>query len=208
MPTDLGRWRVLLGNRPTASFRSEIAGVARDDLGLARAASRFGLCSSGPSIRAERAVRLVGSIRQGLTRDEEAPLRDPLIVYAAGQDPRPMWKTHVPPDFFQRDLADEIADAIVSCLRVLAQDADFSEWDRRSAEIAKAWVPGDGVARLHRLAVASVRRKPSLAPSAWIPVFAKVLLRCRRRIVHRLRSANPTATAEAEGAKTCKSAAR
>lgn len=182
-PAKLERWKVRPGRRPTADLRREVAEcVDSDDRGIARSATRFGLCGGGAAVDGDRAARLVRSIREGLGARGDAPLRDPLIVYPEGQDPHVMWKTHVSPEFFTRDRADYVADAIVWCLKVLTDDSDFAEWDRRSAEVAKDWSPNEGIARLHRSAVAVVQRKPKLAGPAWIPVFAYALVRCRTKV--------------------------
>ncbi len=204
-PTKLDRWKVLPGKRPTADLRGEVAEcVDLDDQGIARAATRFGLPGSSASVDADRAAHLVRSIREALGTRGNAPLRDPLIVYPDGQDPRVMRKTHVSPEFFDRDRADYVAGAIGWCLRVLADDADFAEWDRRSAEVAKSWSPKLGIAQLHRLAVAVVRRKPRLAGPAWIPVFAYALVRSSTKVKdarvlwHALATAGPLLLAMAE----------
>src|SRR5581483_1162114 len=177
-PKDLARWRVLAGTRPTGQLRVEVAELrrARDEV-IARAASRLGLCAHAPAVGSERAARLLRAVRDGYAASERGPLRDPLVRYAPGEDPRPMWKTHVDPASFERDVNDAIADTVAWALRALRAHPRAGEWEERAARIARAWIAADGAARLYRITCAEVRRTLAPEPADWVPTFALALLR-------------------------------
>ncbi|SRR6266508_809604 len=178
VPTDLNRWRVIAGTRPTPRLRVETAelGRARGET-IARAARQFGLCAHGLAVRSERAAALVRAVRDGIASQDPSPLRDPLVRYAPGEDPRPMWKTHVDPARFERDVNDAIADAVAWALRALRVHLRSGDWEERAARVARIWVASDGAARLYRIALAEIRRAPALERADWLPTFAHALLR-------------------------------
>lgn len=179
VPTDLDRWRVVAGTRPTAELRVDVAELrrARDDA-IARAASRLGPFALGPAVGSERAATLVRTVREGYAASDAAPLRDPLVSYPAGEDPRPMWKTHVDPAFLTRDVNDAIADSVIQVLRAVRLAPDRAEdCERCAARVARQWVASDGAARLYRVTMAELRRTPLLEVGDWVAVFVHALLR-------------------------------
>lgn len=178
VPTDLVRWHVVAGTRPTGKVRVDVAELrnTRDEV-LARAVSRLGLCSSGPAVDSDRAAGLLRSVRDRVATPEHGPLRDPLVRYAPGEDPRPMWKTHVDPAMFGRDASDDIVDQVVLVLRALRASDEADECERRAARAARLWVASDGAARLYRVTMAEMRRVPVLKVTSWPLTFAHALLR-------------------------------
>lgn len=183
VPVDLERWKVVPSTRRKADLRRALAERASaDDAAVARLAGQFGLPAGAPVVDAARAAQLVHAIRAGSVARDQAPLRHPLVVYAPGEDPRDMWKTHVDPKLFSRDRADDIADAIAACLRTLAARAEHVEWRRRGTVAARTWIPSEGTARLYRLAVAQARNSPALGGAAWVPVFSHALLQSSTKV--------------------------
>lgn len=209
MPVQLGRWKVLNGKRPTRILSEAVADAAvPDDIGIVRAAARHGLRVSSAAVDEERAAKLLATVLEKRTDAGKAPLLDPLIVYGEGEDPRPMWKTHLPAGFFERDALDDLADAIAWCFRAIGGRPEFVEWDRRSAVVARAWQAKDGALSLYRLTIAEMRRAPRLDRAGWPAVFNLAILRAstkikdRRPLWHALVVASPLllATAELGGA--------
>lgn len=185
-PVELGRWKVVRGTRPTPALFQAIADcTVPDDDGIARAAARHGLCVSSPAVDRERAAQLLADVREKRTSQGESPLRDPLIVYQEGEDPRPMWRLQLQPKDLQRDACDGVADAIAWCFRVLGARLEFGEWDRRSEIVAKAWQAEDGVARLYRSTVAEIHRAPQLDEAGWLPAFGLAILRASTKVKDR-----------------------
>lgn len=183
MPVELSRWKVLTGRRPARALFDAIAECAvPDDIGIVRAAARHGLRVSPAVVDEERAANLLAMVREKRAGGGNAPLRDPLIVYPDGEDPRPMWKTHVSPDFFERDTNDDLADAIAWCFRAIGSRPELAEWDNRSEAVARAWQSEDGAVSLYRLAIAEIRRAPRLDRAGWPPVFGLALLRASRKV--------------------------
>lgn len=178
IPTDLGRWRIIAGTRPSAQLRVDVAELRRaGDDAIARAASRLGLYAHGPAVRSDRAAALVRAVRDGVASSDPSPLRDPLVRYAPGEDPRPMWKTHVDPALFERDVSDAIADTLAWALRELRVHPRCRDWEERGAHVARTWVASDGAAGLYRVTSADTRRAPALERADWLPTFAYALLR-------------------------------
>jgi hypothetical protein len=121
---------VVRGRTSTADLRRELAEHAgANDSDIEPLVARFGLSfGGGPAVEAERAAQLMKAVRDGLAGRPDAPLREPLIIYPEGEDPRPMWKTHVDPDLFERDNRDHLADALAWSLRTLAARTSSAEW--------------------------------------------------------------------------------
>lgn len=178
VPTDLDRWRVVAGTRPTGQLRVDIAELRRArNEEIARAASRLGLRAQGPAVDSERAATLVRAVKNGYAASDPAPFRDPLVRYPAGEDPRPMWKTHVDSTFFTRDINDAIADIVAKALRVLRAADRAEDWERCAARAARLWVASAGAGRLYRITMAEMRRTPRLEATDWVILFAHALLR-------------------------------
>ncbi len=182
-PVELGQWKVVAGRRPTGELRRQLAEHAEGtDRSVTHVAARLGLSiGGGPAVTKKRAAQLVRAIRDGLAAHPEMRLQDPLVIYPPGEDRRVLRKTHVAPDFMERDRSNYAADAIVWCLRALARREEFVEWERRSKAVSRKWQPSEGVGRLYRLAATEIRRKPALPAEGWIPVFAFALLRASTR---------------------------
>ncbi len=210
IPTDLGRWRIIAGTRPSAQLRVDVAELRRaGDDAIARAASRLGLYAHGPAVSSERAAALVRAVRDGVAASDPSPLRDPLVRYAPGEDPRPLWRTHVDPARFERDINDAIADTLAWALRALRADQRSRDWEERGAHVARMWVASDGAAGLYAVTSADIRGAPALEREDWLPTFAYALLRSStsakdvRVAWHCLAAIAPllVATAESNGAK-------
>lgn len=185
-PVKLGRWKVVRGTRPTPALFQAIADCAvPDDDGIARAASRHGLCVSSQAVDRERAAQLLAGVREKRASQGESPLHDPLIVYQEGEDPRPMWRLHLQPKDLQRDACDDLADAIAWCFRVFGARPEFGEWDRRSEIVAKGWQAEDGVAKLYRSTVAEIHRATQLDQAGWLPIFGLAILRASTKVKDR-----------------------
>lgn len=179
VPTDLHKWAITVGRRVDRELYREIAEYAtKSDHEILAAARLFGLLTPVPAVDEARANALLLRMRTDFAAGPSAPPSDPLVVYAEGEDPRPLWKTHAFVSM-NRDLADEVSDAVIRTLRHSTElcAPDDSLVIARTA--AEAWQAGQGIAKLDR-AIRSQIPKGANEVLPWVALAHALLLSSTR----------------------------
>ncbi len=168
-------WAIEPLSRGRAIATSDFAQLAdAADAEIQQAAGRLGLLGRVVVVHEARAGELLARLRDHVRTLPPAPFDDPLIVYPPGQDPRPLWKTHVTPEFMSRDAADGVVECLEACIDRLRTNAlNFGLLVEAAARAGETWSPSDGTAGLFRMARAEL---PVENAKAWWLVIAMLAL--------------------------------
>lgn len=172
-------WRIEQLTRGHATSSWDFAQLAdAEEAKIQEAAGRLGLLGRIVAVDEARAGQLLARLRDHVRTLPTAPFDDPLIVYPPEEDPRPMWKTHVTPEFMTRDAADRVVECLEACVDQLRTKAqNFGLLTEAAPRVAATWSPPDGAAGLFRAARAEL---PAENDKAWWLVIAMLALISRQ----------------------------